>query len=449
MPLLSHLRVVKPVIWVGYTTLYREGGARFRQAARTLAGELEAGAHGAEVRLRAVESKRQLASEMAAIGPQGLRELHWVAHGGMYGPLLGSRAWPEQLSREEWRLAQLPFAPGARAYFHTCRSARWFAPYFARTFAVEAYGYEGYTTFSREKHSFAWVPPTYSASAPLYVLGCPRSKSDGVLGALRKYAGLLAPEVWKHFEPKQLESTGYAGVADIYDDVFRDIRVRGDEWRWLEARFRSSLPLVAVDIGCGNGALLCELAPRLSQGLGVDVAPEMVARAERNAERRGLGGRLRFEAVAHSRLPLADRSVDRVVSLLSFRYLDWDPIVAEVRRVLKPGGHFLVVDMAASPLCAWQAPALLRSKARSLAAARHAPGYRAALARLSRDPRWERMLEHNPMRAEHELRGYLASRFPQGRMQVLNVGVKSKVLAFDSGPFDPERAPARGAWQLW
>jgi len=433
--------VVKPVVWVGYTTRYREGGPRFRQAARTLAKELGERVPGAEVRLARVESKREFLEEMAALPPGSLAQLHLVAHGGMYGPMFGSRQWPEQFSRHEWSAAQLPFAPGAQAFFHTCRSARWFAPYFAETFGVEAHGYHWYTTFSRHKHRFAWVPPTHPAHLPLYVFGCKGRKSHGWLGAAGKYAGAALPEVMRSYRPAARTAAGYDAVAELYDSAFRDIRVRADEWRWLNARLASSTPLSIVDLGCGNGALLCQLAPELSEGIGLDASSQMVAHARANALSRGWAQRLRFDTLVGPLLPVPDQSVDRVVSLLSFRYLDWDPIVREVRRVLRPGGRLLVIDMVHSPLKVWQAPALVRSKWRTLAAARRFAPYRSALGRLLADPSWAKMLESNPMRAEHELSWYLRSRFPKGRLDVINVGLRSKILAFDSGPLHAASVP--------
>ncbi|HKO95248.1 MAG TPA: class I SAM-dependent methyltransferase [Polyangiaceae bacterium] len=429
--------MVKPVVWVGYTTRYREGGPRFRQAAHTLAAELRERAPDAEVRLTRVESKREFLQEMAELAPGSLAQLHLVAHGGMYGPMFGSRQWPEQFSRHEWSLTRLPFARGGQAFFHTCRSARWFAPYFAETFGVEAHGYYWYTTFSRSRHRFAWVPPTHPADAPLYVFGCKGRKSHGWLGAVGKYSGNAVPEVMRSYRPEARSAAGYDAVAELYDTAFQDIRVRADEWRWLKARLESSPPLSIVDLGCGNGALLCQLAPELARGIGLDASSEMVARARSNARVRGWAPRLHFDTLTGPSLPVPDQSVDRVVSLLSFRYLDWDPIVKEVRRVLRPGGRLLVIDMVQSPLRVWQAPALLHSKWRTLAAAHRFAPYRRALGRLLADPGWAKMLESHPMRAEHELAWYLGSRFPKGRMELLNVGFKSKILAFDSGPIHP------------
>src|SRR6185295_17365421 len=111
---------------------------------------------------------------------------------------------------------------------------------------------------------------------------------------------------------------------------FADIKVRADEWRWLEGRLPTPAPgegLRLLDIGCGNGALLQELAPRLAYGAGVDESAGILERArKRNAGRPNL----EFFRVDSPRLPFPDASFDVVTSLLSFRYLDWDPLMSEI-----------------------------------------------------------------------------------------------------------------------
>ncbi|MBK9756095.1 MAG: class I SAM-dependent methyltransferase [Nannocystis sp.] len=81
--------------------------------------------------------------------------------------------------------------------------------------------------------------------------------------------------------------------------------------------------------------LLGLLSPRIASGVGVDASAGMIARARRRAAGRS---NLSFAAIDGPRLPLPDQSVDVVISLLSFRYLDWDPIVREFARVLRRAG---------------------------------------------------------------------------------------------------------------
>lgn len=429
-------------LWVGFTTLYREGGPQFSRAARTLGAELRARNPRARVIVESVESKADFVRAMARLRAAGLalRELHFIGHSGMYGPMFRTTQVPEQLSPHEWRAlageGALPFSDDAEAYFHCCRSARWFAPFFARTFGVPAHGHHLYTTFSRAKERFSWDPPRYTSGgdAPLHVVALPGRKSHGPGATVLKYAGLLRPEPMLRFVPDtsfDALSASYDGVADLYDEAFTDIGVRGPEVAWIEAHLPRERGTRVLEIGCGNGALLARVAPRIARGLGVDASREMVARARR---RFGHTPGLHFEHVTGPALPAADASVDVVVSMLSFRYLDWDPIMAEIRRVLAPGGRLLVVDMVAAPAGVRDAGRLLAGALASARSRMHHARFHQRLGALVRDPRWAEMLTYNPIRAEHEVRWYLEGRFPGRRVDVLTVALASRVVAFDSGP---------------
>jgi ubiquinone/menaquinone biosynthesis C-methylase UbiE len=429
-------------IWIGYTTLYREGGPKFERAALTLAADKRKQFPELAVRCERVESKAEFLAAMQRLADEGvtLRELHLIVHSGMYGPMFGSVAWPEQFSPHEWRTMKLPLGPrrpgrtGSEAFFHACRSARWFAPFFARTHGVPAHGYHWYTTVSAAPDRFRW-DGLVGADAPLWIFGMPGRKSHGALGSLRKYLGIARPEQMQRFEPAPLEGDpSYDAVAEQYDRVFADIRVRSDEWRWLDARVPDGARV--LDVGCGNGALLTLLAPRIASGVGVDASAGMISRARARAADLT---NLRFEVIDGPKLPLPDASVDVVISLLSFRYLDWDPIMREFARVLAPGGRLLVVDMVAAPLAARELPRLLRDKARNLAQRVRHRRYHGELARMVGDPRWRDMLRYNPIRAIHELRWYFQSRFPKGTAETLNLGWHARVLAFDTGPFEHGR----------
>ena len=321
---------------VVYTTLYREGGPKFQRAARQRADELSRAHPGATVVCCAVESKRAFVDVVRTVAERGdtIRELHFIGHGGMYGPMFRTTAMPEQFSPHEWRTLAIPFAEGASAYFHACRSGRFFARFFAQTFGVVAYGYFHYTTLSRRPDRFVWDSPLHGGEGPLFVVAMPGKKSHGLLGSLAKYSHLYPVEKMLRFEPSPPPDASYDGVAELYDETFRDIGVRGPEVAWVDAHVPRGRPAV-LELGCGNGALLARLAPRIERGLGVDASPRMVELARR---RFGALPNIAFASIDGPRLPAADASVDVVVSLLSWRYLDWDPMIAEVRRVLARAG---------------------------------------------------------------------------------------------------------------
>ncbi|MGO9158617.1 class I SAM-dependent methyltransferase [Mycobacterium sp.] len=165
----------------------------------------------------------------------------------------------------------------------------------------------------------------------------------------------------------------------------------------------------------------------------------MLARArERNRDR----ARLRFLKVNGPALDVPDDHVDVVISFLSFRYLDWDPVMAEIRRVLAPGGRLWVVDMVEHPVRMREFGVLAQSAFAHLWSRRSHPQFAKDLAALTSQPDWLEMLRHNPIRAEHEYSWYFESRFP-GRgpktLKTLTTTMAARVVAFDSGPLPKGR----------
>jgi SAM-dependent methyltransferase len=93
-----------------------------------------------------------------------------------------------------------------------------------------------------------------------------------------------------------------------------------------------------LDIGCGEGQVsrLASAVPGVTQVVGVDPTAAMLAIA---AQRSGATALARAEA---ARLPFPDGAFDTVVACLVFEHIeDVDAAIAEVGRVLAPGGRFL------------------------------------------------------------------------------------------------------------
>jgi ubiquinone/menaquinone biosynthesis C-methylase UbiE len=104
-----------------------------------------------------------------------------------------------------------------------------------------------------------------------------------------------------------------------------------------------------VDIGCGTGnvALRAQRMHPEAEVVGIDPDPLALARAQRKAERRGLP--VRWDRAKAGELPYPDESADRVLSAFMFHHLDDAEkrrTLAEVRRVLRPGGQLHLVDVA-------------------------------------------------------------------------------------------------------
>jgi ubiquinone/menaquinone biosynthesis C-methylase UbiE len=104
------------------------------------------------------------------------------------------------------------------------------------------------------------------------------------------------------------------------------------------------MPRRILDIGCGTGALLRSASRRWPSAAlaGVDPAAEMLRAARQSRVPSGL---VRATAGA---LPFADATFDLVVSTVSFHHWDSQRAgLAEVRRVLAPGGIFVLADLHA------------------------------------------------------------------------------------------------------
>ena len=94
-----------------------------------------------------------------------------------------------------------------------------------------------------------------------------------------------------------------------------------------------------LDAGCGSGPLFAALRDRGAIVTGFDKSAGMVELARR---RLGDGADLRVADLGGP-LPFPDGGFDDVIASLVLHYLeDWGPALAELRRVLKPGGRLLV-----------------------------------------------------------------------------------------------------------
>ena len=103
---------------------------------------------------------------------------------------------------------------------------------------------------------------------------------------------------------------------------------------------------VVLDVGTGPGRVprLIAAAYPAVEVEGVDLSPEMIARAASTANRTRTSN-LRFRVGDVAALPFADNSVDLVVSTLSLHHWD-DPAASlnEIVRVLAPGGQAWIYD---------------------------------------------------------------------------------------------------------
>lgn len=137
---------------------------------------------------------------------------------------------------------------------------------------------------------------------------------------------------------------------EIYDDAAADWW--SDEVRWVRTlknlvparlsffdRFTDWTDRDVLDLGCAGGFMSEALAQRGARVTGIDPAQEAIAAAKTHATATGLN--IRYDVGVGEALPYADESFDHVVCVDVLEHVhDLTKVLAEIARVLRPGGLF-------------------------------------------------------------------------------------------------------------
>lgn len=116
--------------------------------------------------------------------------------------------------------------------------------------------------------------------------------------------------------------------------------------RWLDLVSRGS---VVLDLGCANGISTFDILPAQVTGLGLDLSRESLLQAARRARSQGLAASF-FVGDADA-IAIADAGVECVLCFGSLHHVPDPPgTLAEVARVLAPGGLYLGVENHRTPL---------------------------------------------------------------------------------------------------
>jgi SAM-dependent methyltransferase len=145
------------------------------------------------------------------------------------------------------------------------------------------------------------------------------------------------------------------------------------DWGLEHVRIEPSFTI--LDVGCGGGRTIREMAARATAGrvLGVDYS-EASVEASREANRDAVAdGRVEVQQGSVSRLPFADAMFDLVTAVETHYY--WPDLANDAReilRVLKPGGTLLVIAEAYKGRYGWLFQlAMLPMRAKLMSADEH------------------------------------------------------------------------------
>jgi ubiquinone/menaquinone biosynthesis C-methylase UbiE len=157
----------------------------------------------------------------------------------------------------------------------------------------------------------------------------------------------VIPQLARHFTVVTLGGRHLGGIAALED------RASMPTYR---AMFRTLIDLIApkpgeaiLDIGCGAGSLDRLLAQRVggvNPITAIDVNPFWLREAEALAAEDGVGSMIRFLPGNAEAVPFPDNSFDAVFSVTVLEECDADRAIAEMTRVVRPGGRIGIVVRA-------------------------------------------------------------------------------------------------------
>ena len=158
-----------------------------------------------------------------------------------------------------------------------------------------------------------------------------------------------------------LEQRAEGGYGAVVDDLIDALRLAPGG--------------VAVDVGCGTGALTRRLARRVGptgRVVGADINTYLLREASTIARRQELGDVIAFEVGSAETLPFPDGRFDAALACTVLEEVDADRGLAELARVVRPGGRVAVVVRAVD-IPAWDSLPL-RPELRTKLAARPSAG---------------------------------------------------------------------------
>ena len=145
----------------------------------------------------------------------------------------------------------------------------------------------------------------------------------------------------------KINASRFLGFAGLYENVRPSVPAAACG---ILVDYFGKKPSTTVDLGCGTGLSTIVWKDKSERIIGIEPSDDMLATA-RHKEAENISFIQAFSD--HTTLP--EDTADIVVCSQSFHWMEPQSTLAEVNRILKPGGVFATIDCDWPPVCDWRA----------------------------------------------------------------------------------------------
>lgn len=139
------------------------------------------------------------------------------------------------------------------------------------------------------------------------------------------------------------------GTSKTVIEHFNRVALLPDNWDHNQQyqgtmlrQIRQGKPELGLEIGCGTGEFCRKLARKCCRVIGIDVAPVMIAEAQKRNAAENIEYR---NADAGSFLAGQKNAFDVITSIAAFHHMDMEQTLLQCKKALKPGGVLIIQDL--------------------------------------------------------------------------------------------------------
>jgi ubiquinone/menaquinone biosynthesis C-methylase UbiE len=162
-------------------------------------------------------------------------------------------------------------------------------------------------------------------------------------------------------------------------------------------------PALVVDLGSGTGLSTMAWGERAQRVIGIDPNADMLSQAIRRSESQPHTAQIEFREGVSDQTGLPDESADIVTCSQSFHWMEPASTLAEIARILRPGGIFAVYDYEWPPTLNWEAERIYQEVDARFDALAQERNLAQSLARWPKETHLDRMRASGHFRFTKEL----------------------------------------------